>query len=422
VLAKLDRDEDGQITWDEFEKTIIEDATTLDRRVYPLAGAMFSAGLSVGTVVPILPVIVHDLGMGPAEFGLAVSAFGLTKLLANVPAAGLVESKGRQPLLVGGLVLGGGFASLAAAGGTAGLAASRALSGVGVTGLVTAINMMAADISTPLSRASTMAPVMAGFNGGMILGPALGGALAHAVGPEYTCVLVGGVLALNAVAARSMLAETRGSREIGDAAAPPQSQTAREVVDELRTSWDASPEIRRLGLANLAFFATIAGVNMTVLPLVLTGDLGLSPGAVGSLFAIQAAVSLVATLPVAKLADRVGPANLIPAGLATAGVAFAALPFATGFEHVAGIMALQGLGSCVLGSAPTAAAANAVGDEHRAAALSLVRVTGDLGMLLGSAGLGAFAAAAGSDYAFGAASVLLFGTAARFQLGAPKRA
>ena len=307
--------------------------------------------------------------------------------------------------------------------------------------------MMAADISTPLSRASTMAPVMAGFNGGMILGPALGGALAHAVGPEYTCVLVGGVLALNAVAARSVLAETRGSREIGDAAAPPQSQTAREVVDELRTSWDASPEIRRLGLANLAFFATIAGVNMTagpgrrtrltsaprrrhggddappqVLPLVLTGDLGLSPGAVGSLFAIQAAVSLAATLPVAKLADRVGPANLIPAGLATAGVAFAALPFATGFEHVAGIMALQGLGSCVLGSAPTAAAANAVGDEHRAAALSLVRVTGDLGMLLGSAGLGAFAAAAGSDYAFGAASVLLFGTAARFQLGAPKRA
>ena len=85
MLAKLDRDEDGQITWDEFEKTIIEDATTLDRRVYPLAGAMFSAGLSVGTVVPILPVIVHDLGMGPAEFGLAVSAFGLTKLLANAP-------------------------------------------------------------------------------------------------------------------------------------------------------------------------------------------------------------------------------------------------------------------------------------------------------------------------------------------------
>ena len=74
-----------------------------------------------------------------------------------------------------------------------------------------------------------------------------------------------------------------------------------------------------------------------------------------------------------------------------------------------------GLGSCVLGSAPTAAAANAVPEDERAGALALLRVCGDLGLLTGSAGFGALAAAAGSDAAFGAASVLLVGTAARFR-------
>jgi len=136
-----------------------------------------------------------------------------------------------------------------------------------------------------------------------------------------------------------------------------------------------------------------------------------------------AAKSIMLRTLVAKVADKLGPSNIIvPALLATAG-AFAYLPWAShhGYEFVALAMAVQGLGSCVLGSAPTAAAANAVPEEERAGALALLRVCGDLGLLTGSAGFGALAAAAGSDAAFGAASVLLVGTAARFQWLAPSK-
>ena len=198
-----------------------------------------------------------------------------------------------------------------------------------------------------------------------------------------------------------------------------------KVVRELWTTWNSetSHELRRLCVANLAFFATIAGANMTVLPLVLTGDMGLAPAVVSSLFAINAGVSLAATLPVAKVADKLGPWNIIvTALLATAG-AFAYLPWAShrGYEFVAVAMAVQGLGSCVLGSAPTAAAANAVPEDERAGALALLRVCGDLGLLTGSAGFGALAAAAGSDASFGAASALLVATAVRFRLLAPSK-
>ena len=60
-----------------------------------------------------------------------------------------------------------------------------------------------------------------------------------------------------------------------------------------------------------------------------------------------------------------------------------------------------------MGSAPTAAAANAVPEDERAGALALLRVCGDLGLLTGSAGFGALAAAAGSSSgtAFAAAAV-----------------
>ena len=68
-----------------------------------------------------------------------------------------------------------------------------------------------------------------------------------------------------------------------------------------------------------------------------------------------------------------------------------------------------------------AAAANAVPEEERAGALALLRVCGDLGLLTGSAGFGALAAAAGSDASFGAASALLVATAVRFRLLAPSK-
>ena len=103
---------------------------------------------------------------------------------------------------------------------------------------------------------------MAGFNGGVIFGPAIGGALAHAVGPANTCFVVGGASAGSALLAHRLVPETRGIGEIGEAN-PPQTQSAGDVVRELWTTWNSetSHELRRLCVANLAFFATIAGAD-----------------------------------------------------------------------------------------------------------------------------------------------------------------
>jgi len=418
LLDRYDDDGDGALSFDEFEKHVTRDASRRDARIWPIAGTMFLGGISVGAVMPVMPALVTDLGLSPADYGVVVGCFGLAKLVGNAPAARLVESRGRRPLIAGGLgLIALGFGAVGAADGVGGLAAARLVTGVGVAALVTGSSMAAADLSTPLNRASTAAPLGAAFSAGTVCGPALGGALASRLDPSTTFFAIGGLVALDAVLAWAAIRDTRDVR----AEEPP--ARAPSMLADARAAWRDVPEIRRLCLANVTYWMAAAGANMTVLPLVLAGPpLAFAPATIGTLFAGQAAIALVAAAPVAALADRVGPARLVPPALVVAGAAYAAFPAAAahGYEGVAAAMAVSAVGGALLGSAPTAAATNAAPAERRAAALALLRASGDVGLLAGAATLGSVAAAAGTDAAFGGAALACVATAAAVRAPPPR--
>lgn len=50
--------------------------------------------------------------------------------------------------------------------------------------------MFMSDISTPLNRTRTLAPVMAGFSAGAALGPAAGGVLIDTIGKKHFFLLI----------------------------------------------------------------------------------------------------------------------------------------------------------------------------------------------------------------------------------------
>lgn len=50
-----------------------------------------------------MPLLVSQLQIPASEFGLVISAFGLSKLLGNIPSGYFVEKYGRKPSLVAGL-------------------------------------------------------------------------------------------------------------------------------------------------------------------------------------------------------------------------------------------------------------------------------------------------------------------------------
>jgi len=65
----------------EFRAQIKKVGEQLDIRVWPVALSFAATGLSIGIIIPILPILVREINIPTSVFGLAVSSFGLAKLM-----------------------------------------------------------------------------------------------------------------------------------------------------------------------------------------------------------------------------------------------------------------------------------------------------------------------------------------------------
>ncbi len=75
-----------------FEQQIMTLAEKLDtKRMIPLGLSYLGVGLSIGVIIPVLPMMVTQLGLPTSTFGLVVAAFGLARILGNIPSASLVR-------------------------------------------------------------------------------------------------------------------------------------------------------------------------------------------------------------------------------------------------------------------------------------------------------------------------------------------
>jgi len=258
--------------------------------------------------------------------------------------------------------------------------ALRLTTGLGVAAYLTAATMYVADISTPLNRAKMLGPTMSGFAAGMALGPAVGGLLGGYIGIHSTFVVVGGIMCGAAVLNRFQLRETFTPKV--------QSDTLMGSVQSSISQWGLlfrKPEVRPVLLLNGTYWFAIAGVQMTLLPLILVGDFGYSVGQVGASFALMSGINVVVTQPVAILADRIGVERAIPAGGALCSAGMLGLSIAAADIEVAASLGCLALGTSVLHTLPTARMSNVTTVETRSQALALLRTMGDLGMLTGAA-------------------------------------
>ena len=434
VMQRFTGKLDGTIWAEDFLVNIKRFALERDSRVWPIAGMMLVAGIAVGVVLPVMPLLVQSMGLSAAEYGTVVSAFGLAKLVSNVPSAMMVTRLGRRATMSIGLaVVGFGMLGVGCANNLAMLLGARLISGVGVSALLAGATMAVADISTPLNRARMMAPMTTAFSVGTVLGPAIGGITTEWLGVGATFASVSAIFFLNALGTRFLTADTTPTPAVHRAApaatkagpmnGSPSASNAASVADEFRrvvSQWRplwADPRLRGALLLNACYWASLAGTSMTLLPLILTSSkFGLSGAAVGALFAMQAAISVVGAVPAAALADRVGPSRVLAPALAISALGMVSFSLSTDFALAAMSMGVWALGSTVLGSAPTANAANLVEADVRPQALALMRTMGDLGLLVGASSIGALATVVGSEAAIQATAALLVVAAAHYQM------
>eukprot|EP00977_Amphora_coffeiformis_P005482 scaffold1168_cov167-Amphora_coffeaeformis.AAC.15 len=403
----------------EFIHTIRKKATQVDFvRTLPIISSMLIVGASVGVITPAMPFVVENLGLSASQYGLVVSAFALSKMAANIPSAIAVERHGRKPYMVHSLlVISLGVGGIGIANSFEELYLCRLLTGTGVSFLSGAATMMLTDMSTPLNRASTLAPVMSAFAAGTALGPAIGGYLVDYVGLNPTFYLVGlsylGVAALN----RAILEETkiRTLHFPWQEPAPslPKSKTLYESVQEAVGQWIPlmrDKNVRNIMIMNGLYWVALAGSQMTLLPLLLTDSAGLDFSAtqVGQVYMGMSLVQIFGNPLFAKLIDKMGKAPAIVGGCTLISASMAALPFCHDWTQLAGVLGVWSMGSSMLSTAPIAFLSDHVSEENRAQAIALLRTCGDVGFLIGASGVGALADVTGMGVAIQSTSAVLF--------------
>ena len=73
-----------------------------DERLLVICGSTVLVMAGQGMVGPVLPLFARDFGVSAAVVGLTFTAFGLARLLLNIPAGIWADRRGRRFLLVGG--------------------------------------------------------------------------------------------------------------------------------------------------------------------------------------------------------------------------------------------------------------------------------------------------------------------------------
>lgn len=377
-------------------------------RLLVISGIVVTTQMSWGVVVPVLPAFAGSLGIGHVQIGLIVAAFGVGRVLANIPAGYLGRRLNRTRLLIIsslGVVL---FSALCGFAGDFGsLVLLRALMGAAGGVAITIGQSLLADAADPLARGRTMSFLQAMNLTGSSLGPAVGGA-ASLLGLRAP-FFVSGLFCL--VMVLWLLVRPRVRRSL-EAIRPDPRVVDGRVQARLGRSFVASCAV---GFA--VFFARF-GVQQTLIPLAAYEIAGLTVAQLSLVLSGMAVLNFVCALMLGGISDRIGRKPVIVVSLFGVAASTLLLGVAADPWWFIGVCALFGLTTSIGGPVPAAYVADLVTGAQRSSAIGVYRTFGDVAGILGPVGvsgllgsvgvLGAAALAAGVS----AAAAGWFGCAA----------
>ena len=371
--------------------------------------------LGFGSVVPVLPLYARQFGVPVAWIGAAIAVYGLARLFISAPAGHIADRYGRRhALALGAIATSAGNLWCALAATYPEFMVGRFISGIGAGMVVTAGQIVLTDITTPERRGRMMSLYWGSFIFAAGAGPLPGGLLAEWFGlaaPFWAYAVAG--LAVGAVAWFAV-GETRELAQARARGAKLPSFTA-----QLRLV-GANRGFALVCLVSLVNAATRTGGLFNVVPLLGAVWLGLAPGTIGLSMALGSLAGLLGAYPAGWLSDRFGRKPVIVPTTILAGVAmllFGAAPDLAWFM-VASLA--WGLASGMGGASPATYAADIAPPGMNAAAMSLFRMLGDIGYVIGPIGLGLITDFHGPAAALGVCAALLVASGLLFGLFAPE--
>ena len=326
-------------------------------------------------LMPMLPLYVLHLGGTAADNGLVIWVFALASVLARPLAGSLADRWGDWPVLgVGALLFGGAPLLYSLCPDLVTLLAARAVHGAGMALYTTAYRAMAAELSPSPRQGEGLGMVGTASSLTMAVAPLAGEWVVGDWGFPALFKLIGGL----------------GIGAFGLSLAMPRVRR-RVVTDGPGTMREAllRRDVRR-GAVAMALLGLPYGALVGFLPL-LAQARGLGP--TGWVYAVYAVMVVVSGPACGSLSDRWGRLRVMVPGGALVALAAAGLALAGSWWAMVGLVALFGLGWGALRTSLDALVQDSAGSALRASATAAQYTAFDLGIGMGSLGLGALASA-----------------------------
>jgi len=314
----------------------------LTRRLEPvhrllLAQLVMFAGIAA--LFPVVPLYVRAHGGSSADIALFVAGPLVSNTLAQVPAGHLVDRVGRKPVLIGSRLA---FAVLSLAlfanlGPLWLLALLRVGQGASSGAYLPALRTALADLTPAGHRGSRYAQLQACEMVGLLVGPAIGGAIALW---QYSGIFAAsGVSVLVGLGTLARMPETRGmpGSMVGDPGAPARLPDPREAAGAGVDPGPRSPEagtppprwwLRRsllLPAATLAAVGALFNMYDVVWPQYLSAR-GYDSLVIGFSISLFAVPILLLAERAGRLSDRANRRALVPAALVVGAACAATYP------------------------------------------------------------------------------------------------
>jgi MFS family permease len=373
--------------------------------------------LGFGSIVPVLALYADSFGVSQSLIGLAIAVYGLARFVVALPTGQLADRAGRRvALAAGGLVTAAGNLLCAYAPTFGALVGARFVAGAGAALIITTGAIVLADIAPPARRGRMMAIYQGVFLFAVGVGPLPGGLIAGRFGlaAPFLVYAVAGVL-VTAVA-WVYVPETRHLRASDDAhgaAALPSFPAQLRLL---------AGRVGFMLVGLIAFTNAIArtGGLFNVIPVVARDRLSLNADRIGVGLALASLVGLALAYPSGTLVDRYGRKAVIVPATILAGLSIVLFPLAPSYGWFLVACVVWSIASGVSGAAPAAYAADVAPPGMNAAAMSMYRMLGDLGYVVGPLVLGLATDAFGPDATLAATAALLVAAALVFAFRAPE--
>jgi MFS family permease len=351
--------------------------------LYTLLAVIFINLLGFGIVVPLLPFYAKSFSAPAWQIALVFSAYAIGAFFGEPFWGRLSDRIGRKPILVstvcGNCVC---YIAMALAPNVYVAFLVRILGGL-ASGNGSVIQGYIADVTPQDQRSGRLSLLGASFNIGFIVGPALGGLLAHPesghVGFQTPMFVCAGLSACSAIAMALFVRESRSRRP---------------RISNQASRWAVMGNAMRHRVINrlmaVTFLAGCAFIGVeSIFGLWTQARFGWGPRQIGTAFAVVGVVAATCQLAlVGRLSRRFGEARVLAAGMALTASCLALQPLSIGAITTVPLLAFAAFGQSIAWPNVAALISRNAEMEHQGQYLGLNNATGALARVVGPFVLG----------------------------------